>query len=140
MNAPLYTPEILRLAAELTPGHVFERCDGRAELRSPTCGSTVATSVTIAQDGTVAALSQTVRACAFGQAAATLVERGAVGRSAPQIELAIEQLSSWLASGRDDPGSWPGLEAIAPARSKAARHGAILLPFRTLLAAIEAAR
>jgi NifU-like protein involved in Fe-S cluster formation len=140
VNAPVYTPKILRLAAELTPGRALERCDGRAELRSPTCGSTVATSVMLTDDGTVAALSQTVRACAFGQAAAALVERGAAGRSAPEIAMAIEQLSSWLASGRDEPGTWPGLDAMAPARSRTARHGAILLPFRTLLAAMEAAR
>ena len=140
MNAPLYTTQILRLAAELTPDRALERCDGRAELRSPTCGSTVATSVMIAEDGTVAALSQVVRACAFGQAAAALVEREAAGRSAADVELAIEQLSDWLASGRDDPGGWPGLETLAPARSRTARHGALLLPFRTLLAAIEAAR
>ena len=37
-------------------------------------------------------------------------------------------------------GDWPGLDALAPARSRKSRHGAILLPFRALLAAIEAAR
>lgn len=140
MNAPLYTPQILRLAAELAPAHGLERCDGRAELRSPTCGSTVATSVMMAEDSTVAGLSQLVRACAFGQAAAALVERGAIGSSAAEVELAMAQLSDWLAGKREEPGSWPGLNVIAPARSKTARHGAILLPFRALLAAIEAAR
>ena len=140
MNAPLYTPQILRLAAELTPDHALERCDGRAELRSPTCGSTVTTSVTIAEDGTVAAISQSVRACAFGQAAAALVERSAVGRSAGKVGEEHDQLSAWLAGRSDDPGSWPGLDMIAPARSKTGRHGAILLPFRALLAAIESAR
>jgi NifU-like protein involved in Fe-S cluster formation len=140
VNAPLYTPQILRLAAELAPDRALERCDGRAELRSPTCGSTVATSVTMAEDGTVAGLSQAVRACAFGQAAAALVERGAIGSSAAEIERAMAQLSDWLAGKREEPGSWPGLNAIAPARSRTARHGAILLPFRALLAAIEAAR
>lgn len=140
MNAPLYTTHILRLAAELTPDHALERCDGRAELRSPTCGSSVVTTVTIGEDGTVAALSQSVRACAFGQAAAALVERGSIGRSAVDVERALAQVSAWLVGRSEDPGSWPGLAALAPARSKAGRHGAILLPFRTLLAAIEAAR
>ena len=40
----------------------------------------------------------------------------------------------------DDPGDWPGIAALAPARSRKSRHGAILLPFRALLAAMEAAR
>ena len=100
----------------------------------------VVTSVTLDEDGRVAALSQVVHACAFGQAAAALVERGAIGRSAFEIDLALDQLSGWLAGERDDPGAWPGLDAIAPARSRTGRHGAILLPFRTLLAAIEASR
>jgi hypothetical protein len=32
------------------------------------------------------------------------------------------------------------MNALEPARPKKARHGAILLPFRALLAAMEAAR
>ena len=139
MNAPIYTPQILRLAAELAANHELERCDGRAELRATTCGSTVTTQVMIADDGTVAAISQSVRACAFGQAAAALVERHAVGRSAPEVEQALGLLSGWLAGRSEDPGSWPGLDVLAPARTKTARHGAILLPFRALLAAIETA-
>ena len=48
--------------------------------------------------------------------------------------------SRWLAQEQDEAGDWPGLDALAPARSRKSRHGAILLPFRALLAAIEAAR
>jgi hypothetical protein len=47
-------------------------------------------------------------------------------------------LSRWLASEHDDSG-WPGIAALAPARSRKGRHGAILMPFRALLAAMEAA-
>ena len=36
--------------------------------------------------------------------------------------------------------AWPGLAVLDPARSRTGRHGAILLPFRALLAAIEAPR
>ena len=45
MNAPLYTTEILRLAASLAEPRALEREDGQAELRSPTCGSRVETAV-----------------------------------------------------------------------------------------------
>jgi len=137
MNAPLYTTEILRLAASLSEPHVLDREDGRAELRSPTCGSRVATSVELDEDGRVAAVSQQVHACAFGQASAALLEQGAVGRGRDEVEGALSQLRDWLAGSGAEPG-W-GLSALAPARSRTSRHGAILLPFRTLLAAIEAA-
>ena len=135
MNAPLYTLAILRLAGSL-PEHVeLERVDGAAEMRSPTCGSSVRTEVKI-DGGLVAAISQQVRACAFGQAAAALVAGHAAGRSRDEVAEMLEGLGEWLAGRGDDPGGW-GFEALAPARSRPSRHGAILLPLRALLAAIE---
>lgn len=136
MNAPLYTIDILRLAGSLPDPVRLERVDGSAQLRSPTCGSTVHSEVQLDDDGRVIALSQQVRACAFGQATAALVARHAPGRSRDEIGEALAGLSEWLAGRRDDPGGWD-LEALAPARSRTSRHGAILLPFRALLAAIE---
>lgn len=135
MNAPLYTIEILRLAGSLPDPAHLERVDGTAQLRSPTCGSTVRTEVQL-EDGLVTAISQQVRACAFGQASAALVAQHASGRSQGEISEALAGLTGWLDGSRDDPGGW-GLDALAPARSRTSRHGAILLPLRALLAAIE---
>ena len=89
------------------------------------------------EDGWVADLSQTVAGCAFGQASAALVEQSAVGCVRVDVSGALDELSGWLAGTRGDPGRWPGLVALAPARSKTARHGAILLPFRALLAPMD---
>ena len=136
MNAPLYTTEILRLAASLPAARELERVDASAEQRSPTCGSTVRVSVQFDEGGRVAALSQEVHACAFGQASASLLAASASGRSAGDVAEAVEELESWLSGARDHPGSWPGLATLAPARSRRSRHGAILLPFRALLAAM----
>ena len=138
MNAPLYTTEILRLAASLNEPALLAREDGRGEARSPTCGSRVATSVQVDGEGRVEAVSQHVHACAFGQASAALLERGAIGRKRSEVKDAHDRLSAWLDSGETVP-SWPGLAALAPARSRKSRHGAILLPFRALLAAMESA-
>jgi NifU-like protein involved in Fe-S cluster formation len=139
MNAPLYTAEILRLAASLREPHALEREDGRAELRSPTCGSRVTAVVQLDEKGRVEALSQQVHACAFGQASSALLEQGVVGRSSDEIETAANKLGDWLSGANGEPG-WPGIAALSPARPRTARHQAILLPFRALLAAIEAAR
>jgi NifU-like protein involved in Fe-S cluster formation len=137
VNAPLYTIEILRLAGSLPDATPLERVDGRSELRSPTCGSSVLSEVQV-DGGRVVAISQSVRACAFGQAAAALVAQHAVGRSREEIADALQALTAWLEGARGDPGGW-GLEALAPARSRTSRHGAIILPLRTLLAAVEEA-
>ena len=139
MNAPLYTIEILRLAGSLPDPGRLERVDGSAQLRSPTCGSTVHTEVQMDDDGRVIAVSQQVRACAFGQASAALVAKHSAGRTRDEVAEALAALNAWLEGSRDDPGGW-GLDALAPARTRTSRHGAILLPLRALLAAIEDAR
>ena len=138
MNAPLYTTEILRLAASLNGPTQLDCEDGRAELRSPTCGSRVTTAVVLDDEGRVAALSQTVHACAFGQASSALVEQGAIGRSKAEVQSALDGLEQWLGGEEADP-DWPAIAALAPARSRKSRHGAILLPFRALLAAMKSA-
>jgi NifU-like protein involved in Fe-S cluster formation len=139
MNA-LYTTDILRLAASLHEPHALDREDGRAELRSPTCGSRVALSVQLDEDRRVERLSMDVHACAFGQASAALVERHSRGRTHDEICEAMLALSRWLVDAQDEAAGWPGISTLAPARSRKSRHGAILLPFRALLAAIESAR
>ena|SRR5690349_6511241 len=140
MNAPLYTTEILRLAASLPEPAVLDRVDGSADERSPTCGSTVRTEVQLDDEGRLLGLSQQVHACAFGQASAAILQSGALGHPVGDIDLAVAELSAWLAGEREDPGAWPGLGALAPARSRKSRHGAILLPFRALLRAMKNAR
>ena len=139
MAEPLYTTEILRLAASLKEPYPLEREDGRAELHSPTCGSRIVLAVQLDGNRRVERLSLEVHACAFGQASAALVERHSRGRTHDEVSQAMLALSRWLASEHDDPGGWPGIIALAPARERKTRHGAILLPFRALLAAIDAA-
>ena len=139
-RSTVYTTEILRLAASLGEPRELAGADGRAELRSPTCGSTIHISVELDDHRCVKSLSQSVHACAFGQASAALMEQSVVGKGHKDASDALLDLSAWLSGIRDDPGEWPGLGALEPARSKAGRHGAILLPFRTLLAALESAK
>ncbi|MEO8455544.1 MAG: iron-sulfur cluster assembly scaffold protein [Sphingomicrobium sp.] len=140
MNAPLYTTEILRLAASLAEPHELEREDGRAELRSPTCGSRVVLAVQLDEGRRVSRISMQVHACAFGQASAALVERHSRGRTHDEVSEAMLVLSRWLAGDAESDCGWPDVTTLAPARSRQSRHGAILLPFRALLAAIESAR
>ncbi len=139
MNAPLYTVEILRLAASIPHLGRLDHPQGQAELRSPACGSLVTVEVALDAQGRVAAIGQEVQACAFGQASAALMGANAIGRRSSELREATSAFASWLDGTRADPGDWPGLDALEPARSRRGRHGAMLLPFRALLAAIEQA-
>ena len=137
MSEPLYTTEILRLAASLDEPQALDREDGRAELRSPTCGSKIHLVVQLDDERRVDRLSMTVKACAFGQASAALLARHSRGRTHDEISNTMLSLSRWLSDDSHGLCDWPGIVALEPARPKRGRHGAILLPFRALLAAME---
>jgi NifU-like protein involved in Fe-S cluster formation len=140
VTRPLYTTDILRLAASLQEMRELEREDGRAELRSPTCGSRITIAVELDDERRVRMISQKVHACAFGQASAALVQQHAIGRAHDEVAEALVTISRWLAQEQEEAGDWPGIVTLEPARPRKSRHGAILLPFRALLAAIESAR
>ena len=139
MIEPLYTRDILRLAASIPGQKSFAEMGDATVLRSPTCGSRVALRVTLDEAGRVASLHQAVEACAFGQAAAALVGAGAIGMTGAEAAAALAGVEQWLDQDVAEP--WPGLNVLDPARARRGRHGAILLPFRALVTAIgEAAR
>ena len=85
-------------------------------------------------------VSQEVHACAFGQASARAAWRGGAPGAADEVARAVAELEGWLAGDARRSRHWPGLAALAPARSRRSRHGAILLPFRALLAAMSGRR
>ena len=134
MNAPLYTTDILRLAASLPPEASLTEPHGRGEKRSATCGSLIRTEVRMDEHRRVAELAQAVQACAFGQASAALVQQFAIGRSAEDIRTARAGLAAWLGGEGDAPQSF---DVLAPARTRTGRHGAMLLPFDALIAALD---
>src|SRR3954469_18153080 len=108
MNAPLYTTEILRLAASLQEPHPLEREDGQAELRSPTCGSRVSLAVQLDKHRRIERLSMRVHACAFGQASGALGERHGRGRTHAEVSDTLVDLSRWLAGESEAGATWPG--------------------------------
>lgn len=125
---PLYTRDILRLAANVPGRLAWDELDAR-ELRAPVCGSRLKMIVE-EEGGRVTGVRQALEACAFGQAAAALAAAGAIGRQRADLIEIDQRVAAWLAVEGEAP--WPGLDVLEPARTKAGRHGAILLPFRAL--------
>ncbi len=135
MNAPLYNREILRLAATIPYHERLADPMGKSEKRSPVCGSRVTVDVNVDGAGRVSDLGLLVRACALGQASASLLGAGVVGKTAPEIAVARDALTAWLAGEGPQP-EWPGFELFTPALPHSARHASIRLAFE---AAAEAA-
>jgi NifU-like protein involved in Fe-S cluster formation len=138
MTAPLYTTEILRLSATIPHHQRLSDPMGSAEKRSPICGSRVTVDVNIDPDGRVAELGMLVRACALGQASASLMGAEAIGKTPAQLVAARDSLAAWLASDGPLP-AWPGLELFTPALPHSARHASIRLAFEAAAEAAEAA-
>lgn len=136
MSAPLYNKDILRLAAGIPHHRRLEDPQATVEKRSPTCGSRVTADVRM-EGGRIAALGLDVKACALGQASASLMAARAIGLTADELEQARDKLSAYLAGTSDDLDFWPGLAVLAPARGYPARHASIRLGFEAIA---EAAR
>lgn len=136
MSAPLYNKDILRLAASIPHHQRLPEAQASVEKRSPTCGSRVTVDVTMA-DGRVADMGLDVKACALGQASASLMAARAIGMSARELADARDRLTAYLAGDSDDLDFWPGLAILAPARGYPARHASIRLGFEAIA---EAAR
>lgn len=141
MASPLYNRDILRLATSIPHLGRLEAADAWAERVSPVCGSRVAVEVRLDAQGRVVELAQEVRACALGQAAASLMGTHAIGRSPGELGAARDELAAYL-RGSGDPGPWPGLSVFEPARPYSARHASILLAFEAVAeaAALAAGR
>ncbi|TZG29080.1 iron-sulfur cluster assembly scaffold protein [Sphingomonas montanisoli] len=140
MSADLYNPTILRLAATIPHHSRLPDPQGSAAKRSPICGSRVTVDVRLDGDGRVAELGLEVRACALGQASASLMGAHAIGRSLAELEAACDALTAFLAGERADPGDWPGIDIFRPAVAYPARHASIRLAFEGVVEAVGAAR
>ncbi len=140
MSAALYNATILRLAASIPHDQRLAEAEGSSQKRSPICGSRVTVDVALDAEDRVVAIGQEVRACALGQASASLMGAHALGRSIEELEAARDALTAFLAKERDEPGDWPGLEIFGPARDYSARHPSIRLAFEAVVDAAHSAR
>jgi NifU-like protein involved in Fe-S cluster formation len=142
MNAPithkLYSLEILRLATSLPHNETIKTHQASATCRAPVCGSEMTVDVALDDTNHIAALAIRAKACALGQASAAVLRCKALGHDAAQIRRVSDSLKVALQNGSGEL-AWPELELFRYASDFPARHGAIMLPFDTLLAALEKA-
>lgn len=132
----LYSLEILRLATSLPHNDTLEVPQGSATCRSPVCGSEMTVDVAMDDTNHITRLAIRAKACALGQASAAVLRTKAPGQDAAQVRTVSDGLKAALQQGSGDL-DWPELEPFRYASDYPARHGAIMLPFDTLIAALE---
>ena len=123
----LYSTRILALAADMPHVGRLANPNGSAMRRSPLCGSKVTVDVTLL-DGRIVDFSQDVKACALGQAAASIAGHQMIGRTLAQVETARDELAAMLkGTGKVPAAPFDGFEILTPAVDYKNRHASILL-------------
>jgi NifU-like protein involved in Fe-S cluster formation len=131
----LYSARILELAADIPYHTRLDAPGATVKKRSPLCGSTVTVDLSL-EDGKVSAFGQDVKACALGQASASVVGEAIIGTTPDQIAQARDELRAMLKEDGPTPSApFDGLEVLRPAVAFKNRHASILL---TLDAASDA--
>lgn len=131
----LYSGRILALAADMPFTERLPEPGATVRKRSPLCGSTVTVDVDM-DGGVVTGFGQDVKACALGQAAASVVAQNVIGRTADDIRAARDALSDMLKkNGPVPPAPFDGLEVLTPARDFKNRHASIMLALDALVEA-----
>lgn len=135
----LYSKRILALAAGIPHIGRLDAPDGSAMKRSPLCGSTVTVDVKV-KDGRISDFAQDVKACALGQASASVLGAAVMGRSREEISAGRDQLDAMLKKGGPAPDApFNELEVLEPAKDYKNRHASILLAWDATLAATDEA-
>jgi NifU-like protein involved in Fe-S cluster formation len=133
----LYSAKLLRLAAELPRLGRLADPDATAEKVSKLCGSRVVVDVKVEGDR-VADFAQDVKACALGQAAASVLGAHVIGASLAELEDTRERFRAMLKAGGPPPeGRFADLALLAPVKDYPARHTSTLLAFEATAEAVR---
>ena len=135
----LYSGRILALAAEIPHTDRLAEPQATVKKRAPLCGSTVTVDVVLS-DGRITDFAQDVKACALGQASASVAGANVIGRTRAEIEAARDALKAMLKEdGPTPPAPFQDLEVLRPARDYKNRHASILLALEATLEAMDQA-
>jgi NifU-like protein involved in Fe-S cluster formation len=135
----VYNARILELAGNIPRIGRLERPDATARGYSKLCGSSITVDIAL-RDGKVTDYAHELKACALGQASASIMARNVVGSTPDELRDAREALRRMLKENGPPPGGkWADLAVLEPVRDYKARHGSTMLAFDAVVEAVEKA-
>ena len=135
----IYNSRLLELAGNIAPNGRLPAPHGAARAHSKLCGSTVEVELCL-QDGVVSDYAHQVRACALGQASASVMARAIRGCTADELRAVKAQMTAMLKENGPPPGGrFADLRFLEPVRDYKARHASTLLVFDAVCQALDAA-
>lgn len=133
----IYNKDVLRLAGNIGRIGRLKDPDVSVTRTAPLCGSGIVVDLGI-KDGVVTDYAQEIKACALGQAAASVIAEHVIGADLTELGALRDRMAAMLAGDEPPPGGkWAALAALAPAKSATARHGAIMLAVDAVIEALQ---
>ena len=133
----LYSKRILALAANIALTERLDNPQSTVKKISPMCGSMVTVDICI-NENKVVNYGHEVKACALGQAAASVISKSIIGSDKDQLLTAREELINMLTKDGSSPNKpFEELEVLQPAKDFKNRHSSILLTFDAIADAIN---
>lgn len=139
MISDLYSGGILEAAAAIPPARRLEAPDASATKQSRVCGSKVTVDLSLDDKGVVSDFAMVAKACALGQASASIVARNVVGADAASLYRLRDEMRAMLKEGGPAPAGerWAELAMLAAIREYPQRHASTLLVFEAIKACLD---
>ena len=133
----LYSGRILEHAAAIPPARRLPAPQASSFKRSRLCGSEMTVDLSL-DNSVVSDFAMEARACALGQAAASIVARHIVGARAEDLRAVARQMRAMLKEGGPPPeGRWADLALLEPVKDYAPRHASTLLIFDAVVDCLD---
>jgi NifU-like protein involved in Fe-S cluster formation len=133
----IYNQRILELAGNIPRLGRLDAPQASAKAHSKLCGSTIIVDLTM-RDGKVVDFAHDVKACALGQAAASIMARHVIGATGAELRAVRDGVRAMLKENGPPPeGDWAEAAVLEPIRNYKARHASTLLTFEATVDAVE---
>lgn len=133
MLSDLYSGPILDAASAIPAATRLDAPDATAKKISRVCGSEVEVDLRM-NDGVVADFGMTARACALGQASASIVARNIIGAGAAELLRLRDEMRAMLKENGLPPAGerWRDLAGLEPISNYPQRHASTMLVFEAV--------
>ena len=126
----VYNAKIIEYAGNISRLGTLDDPDAKAKAHSKLCGSTVEVSLNVDNEGVVTDFAHTVKACALGQAASSIMANVIVGSSTHELLKLRDTMYAMLKEEGPPPeGKFAEFRFLEPVREYKARHASTLLTF-----------
>ncbi|PCH47254.1 MAG: iron-sulfur cluster assembly scaffold protein [Hyphomicrobiales bacterium] len=135
----VYNSKILDFAGNIPRIGRLDVPKGTAKAHSKLCGSTVIVDVDV-KENVISDYAHDVKACALGQAAASILASNVIGASLSELQTGRAELKAMLKEHGPAPtGRFAELAFLEPVRDYKARHASTMLAYDAVVEAMEMA-